>query len=71
VYDYDLYIDSGKLVKLGILKKENGKYNIVKLSSASQPQLIKSASKSTTKSTTKTSQRSSSVKAASKRTKTT
>jgi hypothetical protein len=79
VYDYDLYIDSGKLVKLGILKKENGKYNIVKISSASQPKLIKSTSKSTSKSTTKSTsksttkstQKSSSVKSASKRTKAT
>jgi hypothetical protein len=31
VYDYDLYVDSGKLVKLGLLKTENGKMNIVKL----------------------------------------
>lgn len=30
VYDYDLYIDSGKLVKLGVLKVEKGKYQIVK-----------------------------------------
>jgi hypothetical protein len=32
VYDYDLYVDSGKLVKLGVLKQENGKYHIIKLS---------------------------------------
>jgi hypothetical protein len=31
VYDYDLYVDSGKLVKLGLLKTENGKMNIVKI----------------------------------------
>jgi hypothetical protein len=30
VYDYDLYVDSGKLVKIGVLKKENGKVSIVK-----------------------------------------
>jgi hypothetical protein len=30
VYDYDLYIDSGKLLKIGELKEVNGKMAIVK-----------------------------------------
>jgi hypothetical protein len=30
VYDYDLYVDSGKLVKIGTLRKEKGKVSIVK-----------------------------------------
>jgi superfamily II DNA or RNA helicase len=52
VYDYDLYIDSGKLVKLGILKQEKGKYHIVKLSSTvSQQTPQKSSSKLSAKST--------------------
>jgi hypothetical protein len=71
VYDYDLYIDGGKLVKLGILKKENGKYNIVKLSSASQPKLIKSSTTSTTKSTTKSSTKSATKSATKSTTKST
>jgi superfamily II DNA or RNA helicase len=29
VYNYDLYLDSGKLVKVGVWKEENGKYSIV------------------------------------------
>jgi hypothetical protein len=47
VYDYDLYVDSGKLVKLGILRQENGKYNIVKLSSVSQQPRQSTMTKST------------------------
>jgi hypothetical protein len=31
VYDYDHYIDSNKLVIIGQLKKEDGKYTIVKV----------------------------------------
>jgi hypothetical protein len=37
VYDYDLYVDSGKLVKIGELKKENGKLSIVKGLAKSAP----------------------------------
>jgi hypothetical protein len=29
VYNYDLYLDSGKLVKVGVWKEQNGKYSIV------------------------------------------
>lgn len=48
VYDYDLYIDSGKLVKLGILKQEKGKYHIVKLSSVVQQETPQTPRKSLT-----------------------
>lgn len=51
VYDYDLYVDSGKLVKLGILKQEKGKYHIVKLSSVAQQQTTQTPRKSSTLST--------------------
>lgn len=34
VYDYDLYIDSGKLLRIGILKEVNGKLSVVKSAAA-------------------------------------
>jgi hypothetical protein len=37
VYDYDHYIDSKKLVVIGQLKKEEGKYTIVKVQTQVQP----------------------------------
>lgn len=37
VYDYDLYVDSGKLLKIGQLKEVNGKMAIVKSQPTSTP----------------------------------
>lgn len=40
VYDYDLYLDSGKLLKIGQLKEVNGKMTVVKSQSPSQSQKL-------------------------------
>jgi hypothetical protein len=37
VYDFDLYVDSGKLLKIGELKEVNGKMSIVKSQAVSKP----------------------------------
>jgi superfamily II DNA or RNA helicase len=64
IYDYDLYVDSGKLVKLGLLKQEKGKYQIVKLSAVKQ---LTAPTTSTSTSRPKTTARKSSSSAKSKK----
>jgi hypothetical protein len=55
VYDYDHYIDSKKLVVIGQLKKEDGKYTIVKVVA---PQQAPSATRTRTRKTSTTKGRS-------------
>lgn len=61
VYDYDHYIDSKKLVVIGQLKKEDGKYTIVKVQPVQAPQPTTSATR-TTKVTKARTQRSKNTK---------